>query len=679
MKKNLIIKQHDITDCGPACLLSVIIYYGGYVPLSMIRENSFTDKTGTSAYNLIKCAEKYGLTGSGMKVSNIKNISDDKLPCIAHARTKNGLNHFVTIYEINKEYILIMDPGVGKVKMLIEEFNEIFSNIVILLHPYKKVEKLNKPKSIINLIKEIILNNKLNILLLFIISLLTMFSSIFLSYFIKIGNLIINKGLNISYLYFLFLLFLVIYIFKNLFDYIKNMIIIKFNKKISLKLFSDFSMKIFNLPLNFIRSRTSGEIVSRYNELSEVNSLLPTIILSMFLDLITSFITILFLLNISYKLTLMVLVLMIVYFIISYTFKNPTLYKINKNLDENANLNSSVIESINNLRSIKNLHNESNMRKKLDQILKKTLCDNYSLDSFYNKITFIKNLYYDLVIFFISSYGLYLLYLNKIGITDLFTFLIIVNYFSEPIKDLVDMVTKFCFIKTSINKINEFNIITSNDNGNLTFKEGDIIVNNLSYAYNGINFVINNYSCQIKKKSKVLLKGNSGSGKSTLCQILSKQLLNYEGNVFIAGNEVKNINNDSFKNNVTYIGQKDTLIVDTIENNIKYERNVDKKEFKTICRLCEIDEIINKKFNRFNNLVSESSDNISGGEKQRITLARGLINSGNILILDEPLSEVNCDMEERILKRIICYFKDKTIIYVSHKSYKNIFDQIVRI
>ena len=241
------------------------------------------------------------------------------------------------------------------------------------------------------------------------------------------------------------------------------------------------------------------------------------------------------------------------------------------------------------------------------------------------------------------------------------------------------MITKFCFLKTSINKINEFSLAEEHDRSNKVYKSGDILVSNLSYAYNGIDYIIKNYSCFIKQKSKVLLQGNSGSGKSTLCQLISKQLNNYEGNIYINKNNINDIQNDSIRKNITYIGQKDTLIFDTIENNIKYERKVDKKHFKTICKICEIDKIVKNKYDRFNSIISDSSDNISGGEKQRITLARGLINSGDVLILDESLSEVNQDMEERIVKKIISYFKNKTIIYVSHKNYHHIFDRTIKI
>lgn len=676
MRKNIIIKQHDLTDCGPACLLSVIIYYGGYVPLEMLRCASFTDRSGTSAYNLINCAKKYGFSGVGEKVSRIDKIESNKLPCIAHIKKENGLHHFVVIYKINKKSALIMDPATGKVKLPIEKFNLEFGGVIILLHPYTKIIKIDKPKTIKKIIINIITQNKLNFMYLVVLSIFAVLISLFLSYFIKIGTLVISKGKNITIF---ILLFLLLYIFKNISNYLKNRIIISLNKKISCKIYSDFSNKIFHLPLSFIKSRTSGEIITRYNELSEIANILPNIILSMGLDLIMAFIAIFFSINISFSLSLIVIIFMLIYLALGSAFKNPTLHKVSKNLDETAGFNTCIIDTVNNLRSIKNLSNESNMNKRLNNSCERSLYNNYLLDKYYSNINMIKSFLYDLMIFLVTSYGLLLIYFNKLSIIDLFTFILIINYFTEPIKDLIDMITKFCFLKTSINKINEFSIISEHDVSSKLFISGDILVKNLSFAYNGIDYIIKNYSCLIKNKSKVLLKGDSGSGKSTLCQLISKQLDNYEGKIYIDKNNLNDINSDSLRKNITYIGQKDSLLVDTIENNIKYERKVDNKDFKTICKICEIDKIVNKKFDRFNSLISESSDNISGGEKQRITLARGLINCGKVIILDESLSEVNQDMEERIIKRIIKYFKDKTIIYVSHKDYKEIFDQTIKI
>ena len=121
-------------------------------------------------------------------------------------------------------------------------------------------------------------------------------------------------------------------------------------------------------------------------------------------------------------------------------------------------------------------------------------------------------------------------------------------------------------------------------------------------------------------------------------------------------------------------------MVDTIENNIKFERNVDENQFKTICSICEIDKIIKSKFDCFDTLICESSDNISGGEKQRIALARGLINSGKIIIMDESLSEVGEKEEIDIINKVFKKYNDKTIIYISHrKSIIDLFNERYRL
>lgn len=679
MKKNLIIKQHDLTDCGPACLLSVIIYYGGYIPIEMLRNNSYTDKNGTSAYNLINCAKKYGLHAYGVKLKDILTIKDKKLPCIAHIHLKNGYDHFVVIYKKEKNHLIIMDPGRGKIKISINEFNSVFSGVLIILRPFTKLQKINKPMHVRKVFINLFLQNKRKTIAMVIISVFLIIISIFMSYFLKLGKFIIDENYGKKYLLIFLFIYLFLYILKNLFDYIKNIILISFNKNVSVKLYYDFSKTIFNLPLNFIKSRTSGEILTRFNELSDVNNVLPSLILSIFLDLIMIFISTFFLISISYKLAIILFAFMIIYIFIGYLFKNPTLYKINKNLDANAEFNSSVVESVNNLRSIKNLHNEDNMRKRMIDKCNAMIQDTCNLDKHYNNSSTIKNTFYDFMIYLISSYGLILIYYHKLNIIDLFTFLMIINYFTEPIKDLTNIFMKYCFIKTSINKINEFSISLEDSSKGIDFTPGDIVIKNLSYAYNGIDYIVKNYSCTIKDKSKTLIQGESGSGKSTLCQLISNQLTNYEGNIMINKQNIKKYSINQLRKNITYIGQKDSLLIDTIENNIKYERNIDIKEFNTICKICEIDKIVNKKFNHFSSIISESSENISGGEKQRITLARGLLNSGKIIILDESLSEVNKDMEERILLRIINYFKDKTIIYVSHKNYKNIFDETIKV
>lgn len=672
-----IVKQHDITDCGPACLSSIISYYGGYVPIEIIRLKCETNYMGTTAYNLIEAAKSYNLSARGIKVEKISDIKNYTLPCIVHLKLKNSLNHFAVLYEIKNCYVILMDPSLGRVKMTINEFEEIFTNVIIQIKPQSTLVCYQKPNSIKKLLLSILKNNKTCTLRLLFSSILIVIISVITSYFIKYGSFAASGDFGLTVLIYLIMIYFVIYLIKNVIDYIKNKLIVEMNKNISVDLYEKFSHQLYILPLNFIKSKTSGEIISRYSELSQINQMLPDIIISISLDLIMALVAIIFSSFISFNLVIISTLFMIIYFFISFALKNPTLQRINKNITLSSEFNSEIIDNVNTIISTKYMNNEDNMEKRLERKGVYYLKNNMDLESFFNKCNFLKNIVYDLARWSILSCGLYLCFIQKISIIDLFTFEIVINYFFEPIKDIINMIPKLCYIKSSLFKLSEFSIIKEEEKGTFCFKPGKININKLCFSYNDYEKIINDFSLEIKEKEKILIQGKSGSGKSTLCQLLSKQLDYKIGEIKIADININDIKTSDLRKNITYIGQKDSLLVDTILKNITFERKVLDKNLKTICNICEIDEIINKKIDRYNTLINESQMNISGGEKQRIILARGLINPGSIIILDEALSEVNKDMEERIIKRIFNYFKNKTIIYVSHKDYNNLFDRKV--
>lgn len=675
MKKLIVVKQHDLTDCGPACLSSIIQHFDGYVPLETIRLKCNTSSEGTTALNLIKAAESYGLSANALKVKKINNIKKENLPCIVHVILSNGLHHYMVLYELKDKYLILMDPAKGKLKLTKEEFEKIFSNVLISFRPHSTLIHFQKPKSFIKSIYKYALKNKRLIAKILVSSIFLIFLSLISSYFLKVGNIAYVSHSSSSVIAYVLILFGTITIINAFLNYLKNCLLSTFCKNISSELYEKFSHQLFFLPLNFIRSKTSGEIISRYNELQDINSIIPGLITSFFIDLIMMLIAFIFLCSISITLTIILTSSMLTYILISIALKNPTLQRVSNNISNLSEFNSSIIDSVNTLVSIKFLNNESNMEKRLEKRGVNYLYNNYKFEMYLHKCNFLKDLIYSLSRWFILSFGLYLTFVGKLNIIDLFTFEILMNYFSEPLKDISDIIPKYCFIKASMVKLSEYEIIKEKETGNKPFINGDISIKKLSYSYNNLNNVISNISLNIPKSSKILIKGNSGSGKSTLCKIISNQLEYSKGKVLINNVDIKNIKLSELRKNITYIGQKDNLIVDSIIGNIIFERKISDKELKTVCNICEIDEIASKKFNKYYSIIDEQSNNISGGEKQRIILARGLLNSGDIIILDEALSEVNKNMENRILKKIFKYLKDKTIIYVSHKDYDGLFNK----
>lgn len=673
MVKINIVKQHDLTDCGPACLSSIIMHYHGYVPIEVLRLKCKTNETGTSASNLISAAGEFNLAGYGAKAESIEKIDQKMLPCIAHVKLSNGLFHFVVIYEIKNNYLIVMDPAVGKVKMTKEKFSNIFMGVLIVFRPTTNIlSSYERPQSMFSYLFQVLRCNYKMFRKLIIYSVLSFVLTILFGLYIKIGN---NISQNTSNIILTSLIFLGAINFGNIFDYLRNKKTSIICKNIAIDLYEKFSHQIFLLPLNFIKSKSSGEIVTRYNELNEINNVIPSTIISGILDLMLALISLVFALSISFKLTCVMFLIMLIYVIVCLTLNNPTLRRIYENMNTSSNLNSSIVDNINGIISTKYTHNEENMERRVERRTVEHLFDTLKLNFFMNKCDFVKNLIYDFGKWLVLSLGLYFISIKKMSVVDLFTFEIIIGYFTEPIKNISDIILRLSYVKSSIIKLSEFYLIKEKDKGFLSFNPGTIKLKNINFSYERGKDLVKNLNIKIKNKEKILIQGPSGCGKSTLCQLLSNQIKPESGEIMINGTNMCNIKEDEIRKNITYIGQKDSLLIDTIYENIKYERNVDDKEFNSACKICEIDKIAENKIYGYQTLINESSSNISGGEKQRIALARGLINSGQIIIMDEALSEVNKDMEERIMKRILNRFKDKTIIYVSHKNYDKLFDR----
>jgi ABC-type bacteriocin/lantibiotic exporter with double-glycine peptidase domain len=279
-------------------------------------------------------------------------------------------------------------------------------------------------------------------------------------------------------------------------------------------------------------------------------------------------------------------------------------------------------------------------------------------------------------VFCISSYGIYLYSIDKLSLLSLITYNSLLSYFIEPIKNIINYIPNLYQIKLSYIKSNEFLSIEQENMGEIEkFSNGDIKYSNISYSYNDYNKVLNNVNITFKKNNHYILKGTTGSGKSTLLRMLNHNINDYEGNITINNINIKDYSLSTLRKNILYVSQNETLFSDTIYNNIVLNNEVSKEELNRIMKITKVDELIKKKSLRLESMLYDNGFNISGGEKQRIILARSLISKPNILILDESLSETDKKTEKYILDEIDKNFKDMTIIYITHtpnNSFKNI-------
>ena len=663
MSKYPFIKQEGLKDCGVSCLAMIIKYYDGYISLEKLRILTKTTRDGVNAYNLCEGAKEIGFEAYGVKTS-LNSLKEEKLllPCIAHVII-NNFQHYIVIYKINykKKFLLVADPASKLKKITFQEFESIWDGIIINLYPVKKIPLENNVTFSHNLFKIIKPHSKI-IIHIFLYAILTTIFSCLTSIYFKVLIDKINTSKN--YLLLIFIVFLIIHFFKFMNSFFRNKVIIYFQQKLDMMLSQDIYDKIIELPYQYYRNRTTGEIISRFNDLSLVKDMITKMLLNIFVDLPLLLISFILLCLIDFNLSIFLLALTLIYGLVVFIFQPFLNSYIDKIQKEKASSSSVIVESISGFETVKNLNISSYFKKIFREKYYSLLNQNFLFENILNIKQLFNDFIFEIGIVCVLFVGCLKIYDNNLTVGSLIMFYSLMNYFVESGKNLLNLDVSFKESKIALRRILELFILVK-DNGIIkNIKSGTICYHNLSYTYNDKFLALHNINLNINKGEKILITGSSGSGKSTLFKLLMKYYSIDNNQLFIDDIDINYYNKNAIKQDIRYISQNEILFSDSIINNLCLG---EEKDVGEIVKLCEIDQIMNKRNLSFNHIIEENGFNLSGGEKQRIILGRTLLKDFKILLIDEGLNQMDVSLERRILKRLFTKYKDRTIIVVSHR------------
>lgn len=655
-------KQEEAKDCGAACLSMIIKYYKGYLSMEKIRDLLKVNQSGTTAYHIIEGAKQIGFTAKGVKCT-LDDINEDNivLPCIANVIINNTYKHFIVIYKIDfkNNKIVIADPANKIMIMSFDIFKSIFSGVLIILYPNDNIPKDKNKNSFIPLIikSHPKLFKQIIILSLFI-TVFSVTSSFFLE---SISKTIIYDSKDLINL--LLMIFLTIKLLKLISDYFKDKILILLDEKINLRLTLDVYKQVLSFPYKNYRNKTTGDILTRLLDVGNLKDHFSKIFLTLIVDLPLSLISMFVLYMINNKLFFISIFILILYILIYLFFKDNFDESIKEIKSNNVETTNYMIESINNFETIKGLNIYEDIYNRFEGKFIKLLKNNFKYENMFIIQKFIKDFISEIGLFIIYGVGTVLVLDNKITFGSLLTFGALLSYFIEPIKNIIGLESDYRELKLIINRLNDLYEFNSLENKNELYK-GNIIFNNLSYTYDDKNMILKDINLEIKEGEKVIILGNSGSGKSTLLKLLMKYYETNRNSIYI--NNI-DINDYKLPNGILYISQNENLFTDTLINNITFDNKYNLSYINDISNICCLNDVLIKNNLNYDSLIEENGFNLSGGEKQRIVLARALLKKFNILVIDEGLNQVDISLERKILKNIFRKYKNKTIIVISHR------------
>jgi len=673
MKKDLLIKQHDLKDCGAACLASVSAHYGLKMPIAKIRQLSHTDTRGTNVLGMVQGLEKMGFNAKGVKGA-ADALPEIPLPAIAHVITKEQYHHYVVVYKVAKEKIEVMDPAFGKMEeYTIEEFSKIWTGVLILLEPNEYFEQKNEKTSVYsrfwNLIqphKSILIQALIGAIVYTVLGLST---SIYIE---KITDYVLIDG-NRRLLNLLSIGMILILLFQIFIGVMKSVLVLQTGQKMDKHLILGYYKHLLKLPQRFFDTMKVGEIISRVNDAVKIRSFINDVAIQIFVNIFIVIFSFALMFTYYWKLAL-IMALVIPFYFVVYWLTNKLNKKVERKLmEESAELESHLVESITSVRTIKQFGVETFANNKTDNAFSTLLKTIYKsvLNSLFagDSSEFLSRIFTIILLWVGSGYVID----RTITPGELLSFYALIGYFTSPVSQLIGMnktIQNALIAADRLFEIMDLEREETTDKMDISKENiGDIHFKEVSFSYGSRVDVFEDFSCVIKKGKTTAIVGESGSGKTTLAALIQNLYPLKKGKVTIGDYDINYISNYSLRNLVSVVPQQiDLFSGNVIENIALGEDFPDVQKILNITKELGILSFVEKLPNGFQTYLGENGALLSGGQKQRIAIARALYKNPEVLILDEATSSLDSEAEQVIQKTLEDFRNQgKTMVVIAHR------------
>ncbi len=661
--------QHDQSDCGVACLLSLVQYYGGAHTLEELRSLSGTTVQGTTLLGLYQAANSIGFEAEGNE-ADIEVLKAYNAPLILHL-TMGNLEHYVVCYGFEKGVFIIGDPAKGIIKLSPKELNSLWrSKTCLTLTPtpqFKKKTTQQKAqfKWFLNLIQKDVRLLLISGLLGTVIAVLGLAMAIFSQKLID--NILPSKDINkliqgVLLLTFLLLARIGISVVREYFLLLQAK---DFNTRINQQFFS----KLLHLPKFFFDTRKIGELVARLNDTQRIQRVIKMLVSATFIDILVVFITSTFLFYYSWQVGVFTLLSIPIYFFVIHK-NNAKIVALQREVMQSyALVESHYINTFQGITDIK-IGNKQGVFSKVNKTIFLSSQEKaFQLGKVNIKLSWISGAISVIFLVSILVYNAIQVLNGTLLLGELMAILSMVGSLLPSVLNLALISIPINEAKVAFARMYNFTAIPPEQEEGENINTIDrITLENVSFRFIGRKPILHHLSLQINKGEIVAVVGENGCGKSTLANLLLQFYPPDEGVIYINQQYPLNtIATKSYRSKVAYIPQEVAIFNGNVLDNILLGTPCKAEDLLAFLSEYGFDTYFNQFPQGLTTQLGEKGVNISGGQKQLIAFARALFKKPQLLILDEATSAMDRHTEafvHRILNQIK---RDSLTLFISHR------------
>lgn len=664
------LKQQSQMDCGVACLVMVGLYWGKRLSLNQLRDMANVSRHGTTLRGLIAAAEQTGFNVRPVKGA-LEGLIHQKPPAIAHWEG----NHYIVVNAINRRFVYVSDPQVGRKRLTHDEFKTGWTGYILLLEPTLRFKEVAEAQHDLWRYLELLKPHRVVLGEIIVISILLQIFGLCTPLFTQqLIDQVVERRSEVG-LYTIGSGLLIFTLFSLIMRSLRRYLLFHTATRVDMSLGLGFISHTFRLPLPYFDSRFVGDIISRIQENRKIRAFLSGEALLTSLDLIMVVVYIGLMFWYNWQLALMAITLIPLLSIVTLA-ATPFLKRISRETFTAATKdNSYLIESLTGIGTVKSMGIEQLVRWRWEELMNQTMRLGLKGSIIQERLRFSTGFIESLGTKFLFLFGVWLVLQGQLSLGQLVAFNMLIGNVFSPFERLIGLWNSFQEVLISVERINDVLGAPMEESPQdhlpaMPDITGQVEFQNISFRYSpdSSTETLSNISFSIQSGQTVALVGRSGSGKTTLAKLLLGLYPLNGGRILIDGYDIANVSKQSLRSQIGVVDQDTFLFGGTIRENLTIaDPSASLDEIQAAAQLAAADVFINELPLNYDSPIGEGGSMLSGGQRQRLAIARALLRNPRLLILDEATSNLDPESESLIQRNLNTILKDRTTLIIAHR------------